>query len=101
MDSCLGVLKGMMDEVVRRPLICAMHVCVADLETSGMRSAEQQEREDNYVPRWVILVEGSTSEAVNKVLAGPLGKEAMPKVDNLAFSTYALQYDLLNDLRPA
>jgi hypothetical protein len=53
------------------------------------------------VPRWVILVEGSTSEAVNKVLAGPLGKEAMPKVDNLAFSTYALQYDLLNDLRPA
>ena len=53
------------------------------------------------MPRWVILVEGSTSEAVNKVLAGPLGKEAMPKVDNLAFSTYALQYDLLNDLRPA
>lgn len=53
------------------------------------------------MPRWVILFEGSTSEAVNKVLAGPLGKEAMPKVDNLAFSTYALQYDLLNDLRPA
>lgn len=50
--------------MVRRQGIVSMRVCRADLETSGLRSAEQEGRDDNRVPRWVILVEGSTDAAV-------------------------------------
>jgi hypothetical protein len=75
-----------------------MHVCVADLETSRLRNAEQQEREDNAVPRWVVLVEGAAAGPVNDVLAGPLGREALRSVGvpNPASSSYVLQHDLLS-----
>ena len=72
-ERLMAMLEGAMTDVVRQPRICAMHVCAADLHTSRIRSAEQQERKDNDVPRWVVLVEGSMAEAVNDVLAGTLG----------------------------
>ena len=97
-EGLMAILDGVMTDVVRRPQICAMHVCVADLQISRIRSVEQQEREDNDVPRWVVLVEGSMPEAVNDVLAGPLGTQALRAagVPNPACSTYVLQHDLLS-----
>lgn len=97
-QQLFAMLSGAMGGIVSRPMISAMHVCIADLETSSIRSAEQLERDGNYVPRWVILVEGSTLEAVQAVLDGPLGKAALGAVgvNNPAASSYVVQHDLLN-----
>lgn len=94
----LPMLTGAMPEITRRPSICAMHVCVADLQTSSIRSAEQLERDGNYVPRWVVMIEGSTLEAIQGALAGPLSKDAFRRVgvEKPAMSSYALQHDLLS-----
>lgn len=96
----MAMLEGIMGDIVGRPEICAIHVCVADLETSRRRSAEQQEREDNAVPRWVVLIEGSNLGPVRDVLAGPLGDRALRSagVQNPASSAYVLQHDLLGKL---
>lgn len=83
--------------VVGLPAIAAMHVCCADLETSRRRSAEQQDRGDNRVPRWIVLVEGTTLDAVSHVLAGCLGSESLAAAGapTAARGIYRLQHDLV------
>jgi hypothetical protein len=86
-----------MPAVVGLPAIAAMHVCCADLETSRRRSAEQQDRSDNRVPRWIVLVEGTTLEAVSHVLGGSMGSEALAAAGapTAARGVYRLQHDLV------
>jgi hypothetical protein len=93
-DALLARLAGeIMPAVAKTPLLVGMHVCRADLETSRRRSAEQQDRGDNQVPRWVVLVEGTTPQAVGAVMAGPLAPAALGISG--ASSVYALQHDLV------
>lgn len=92
--SHLGqAMKG----VLETPLIVGFHACRADIGTSKRRSAEQEGRSDNQVPRWVVLVEGTTAEAVDAVLEGPLGAKALANLGvpaDAARSIYTLQHDL-------
>jgi hypothetical protein len=86
--------------VTRRPAIAAMHVCRADLETSRRRSAEQQDRGDNRVPRWIVLVEGTTLEAIAEALDGSLGSKALSAagVQIADRGVYRLQHDLVKSI---
>jgi hypothetical protein len=92
-EALLARLAGeILPRVLARPLLAGMHVCRADLETSRLRSAEQKDRGDNQVPRWVVLVEGGTAAAVAAVMDGPLAPSALGVTG--ASSIYALQHDL-------
>jgi hypothetical protein len=92
-EVLLARLTGeIMPAVAKRPLLVGMHVCRADLETSRRRSAEQQDRDDNQVPRWVVLVEGTTPKAVDGVMQGMLAPAALGVSG--ATSLYALQHEL-------
>ena len=77
--------------------ISAAHICRADESASNVKTAEQRGRAANMVPRWVIMVEGATEEAVahalkkhlsTKVLSGLGVTEAMQGI-------YRLQFDLI------
>jgi hypothetical protein len=92
--AILARLERSLRPLLSRPAIVAATVARADLATSRRRSAEQMDREDNRVPRWVLLVEGSTVEAVEAVLDGELG-EAQLGVTNTARSIHRLQHDLV------
>lgn len=81
--------------ILATPTIVGIHICRADLDTSRKRSIEQKDRADNLVPRWVILVEGGTTPAVEAVLAGPLGRVAAGAIPASASrAAYQLQHDL-------
>ena len=66
-------------------------------KVSTVKTAEQQGRPDNAVPRWVIMIEGSTPEAVRSALAGPLDAAGLAKfgLSGAAGGIYGLQLDLL------
>jgi len=95
-ESLLAALAALIPAVVKRPAIAGMHVCRADLDTSRRRSAEQKDRADNKVPRWIILVEGS-GEAVAQAMAEPLGPADLAAfgVPDHERSSYRLQHDLV------
>ena len=94
----MAVLAGpALAAVTAAPTIAAMHVCRADLDTSRRRSAEQKDRGDNLVPRWIVLVEGGTLAAVEGAVADHLGPQRLAAlgVPEAACSVYALQHDLV------
>jgi hypothetical protein len=95
-DIVMAALEGSLMAVVATPSIAAMHVCRADLDTSRRRSAEQIDRGDNLVPRWIVLVEGGTLAAVERVMASRLGPDWLAGlgVAQSACSIYGLQHDL-------
>lgn len=96
-DALMAALADtILPAVVATPLIAAMHVCRADLDTSRKRSAEQKDRDDNLVPRWIILVEGGTLASLQAVVARFLGPARLAAlgVPAAATSYYALQHDL-------
>ena len=61
--------QSILPEVTKAPAICAAHICRADESASSVQTAEQRGRAANMVPRWVIIVEGATQEAVHHVLS--------------------------------
>ncbi len=95
-DAVMAALEGSLMAVVATPSIAAMHVCRADLDTSRRRSAEQKDRGDNLVPRWIVLVEGGTLAAVERVVDSRIGPGWLAGlgVDQSACSIYGLQHDL-------
>jgi hypothetical protein len=96
--AIMAALAGAsMRAVVATPTIAAMHVCRADLDTSRRRSAEQKDRGDNLVPRWILLVEGGTLAAVQAVVADHLGPARLAAlgVADAPCSLYGLQHDLV------
>jgi hypothetical protein len=97
-DATMEALTGpTLAAVAATPAIAAMHVCRADLDTSRRRSAEQKDRGDNLVPRWVVLVEGGTLAAVQEAVAAHLGPALLAAlgVREAACSVYGLQHDLV------
>ncbi|MDQ5850818.1 MAG: hypothetical protein M3380_01875, partial [Chloroflexota bacterium] len=88
---------SILPEVTKAPAICAAHICRADEGASNVQTAEQRGRAANMVPRWVIIVEGATQEAINHVLSRQLspavfGDLGAPEV---LHGVYCLQHDLL------
>lgn len=92
-DDLLARLERALPALLARPAIVAATVARADLATSRRRSAEQLDRDDNLVPRWVLLVEGSTVVAVEAALADAFG-EATLGVTGTERSIHRLQHDL-------
>jgi len=89
-------LAGLVPKIAEQPAIAGIHVCRADLDSSRRRSAEQKDRADNKVPRWIILVEGSAT-AVAKAMDGELGSAALSRrgVPEHERSIYQLQHDVV------
>lgn len=87
---------SILPEVTKAPAIRAAHVCRADKFASNVQTAEQRGRVANMVPRWVIIVEGATQEAVDRVLATQLSPAAFRGlgVPEVLHGVYKLQYDL-------
>jgi hypothetical protein len=88
---------AVLPEVINAPAICAAHICRADESASNVQTAEQRGRAANMVPRWVIMVEGATQEAIDHVLSTQLspavfGDLGAPEV---LHGVYCLQHDLL------
>jgi hypothetical protein len=92
-ETLMRELAGLIPEISGQPAIAGIHICRADLDSSRRRSAEQKDRADNKVPRWIILVEGS-AEAVGKAMAGELGTQALAArgVPEHERSIYQLQH---------
>ena len=97
-DGLMQRLAAVLAELAAAPGIVAHHVCRADIAVSTAKTAEQEGRPDNAVPRWVVLIEGSTTEAVRAALAGALAPDALAsfQVTDFASGTYILQFDLLS-----
>jgi hypothetical protein len=62
-----------------------------------MQTAEQRGRAANMVPRWVLIVEGATQEAVDQVLSTRLSPTVFGDmgVTEVLHGIYSLQHDLL------
>jgi len=89
--------RSILPEVTQAPAICAAHICRADESASNVQTAEQRGRAANMVPRWVILVEGATQEAVDHVLSTLLSPANLRDlgVPEVHHGIYCLQHDLL------
>jgi hypothetical protein len=84
-------------EVTKAPAICAAHICRADESASNLQTAEQRGRAANMVPRWVLIMEGATQEAVGHVLSDFLSPAIFANlgVPEVLHGIYSLQHDLL------
>ncbi len=85
-------------ELALAPGVVACHVSRADVAVSTTKTAEQAGRPENAVPRWVVMIEGSTAHAIREALAGPLGAGALESFSLLDVirGVYSLQFDLLD-----
>lgn len=73
------------------PEITGAHFCVADLEASTIVPVERQGR-PTTVPRWIVIVEGVTLEAVNAAADQHLGALARNGcAGDIVRDTYTLQ----------
>jgi hypothetical protein len=81
--------------------IVGAHVCRADQTASRTRTAEQEGRPENAVPRWVILIEGSTATATGPGLEVVQKEISLAGLDvvHLAAGAYGLQVDMLTPNR--
>jgi hypothetical protein len=91
------VSDAILPEVTKAPAISAAHICRGDESASNVKTAEQRGRAENMVPRWVLMVEGATQEAVEHVLSTHLSPAVL---DGLGASealqgVYRLQFDLV------
>ena len=95
-EALMRELAGRLTRIAEQPAIAGIHICRADLDSSRRRSAEQKDRADNKVPRWIILVEGS-ADAVAKAMDSELGSKALAVrgVPAHERSIYQLQHDVV------
>lgn len=95
-EALMRELAGLIPRIAEQPAIAGIHICRADLDSSRRRSAEQKDRADNKVPRWIILVEGS-ADAVAKAMDSELGSKALAVrgVPAHERSIYQLQHDVM------
>ena len=79
------------------PAICAAHICRADESASNVQTAEQRGRAANMVPRWVLMVEGATQRAVDRVLSTQLSPAVLGDLGapEVLHGIYRLQFDLV------
>lgn len=93
-----AISGSILPEVAKAPAISAAHVCRADESASNVKTAEQRGRAANMVPRWVVMVEGATREAVENALSTHLNDAALRDLGALEAQQgiYSLQFDLVD-----
>jgi hypothetical protein len=96
-EALLERLTGELGRLLESPAIVAAHICRADLAVSVAKTAEQEGRPDNVVPRWVVMIEGARPEPVTAALDGPLGNAALAAFAPIgaACGIYVLEFDIL------
>lgn len=96
-DALMAHLETACADLAAAPAIVACHVSRADLAVSTAKTAEQEGRPDNAVPRWVVMIEGSTPDAVRNALGKHLGPISLAAfaLTNAERGVYGLQFDLL------
>ena len=68
-----GFLRGR-----RYVAVAAAHLCEADVETTTVKTAEKSIRDKpDEVARWVLLVEGTDADIVQRACAEALGAKAL------------------------
>ncbi|MGE7472026.1 hypothetical protein ACQKLX_21490 [Bosea sp. NPDC003192] len=95
----LKAISGSILPAVSKELaISAAHVCRADESASNVKTAEQRGRAANMVPRWVVMVEGATQEAVENALSTHLNDAILRDLGALEAQQgiYRLQFDLVD-----
>ncbi len=78
-------------ELAAIPEITGAHLCVADQEASAVVPAERQGR-PTQIPRWIVLLEGVTPEALNEAANAHLAD--LPRhgaTEQMERDTYTLQ----------
>jgi hypothetical protein len=55
----------------RPTMAICIHLCITDKKSSGIETQERKGREVG-VPDWIVLIEGSWTSAVDRLLAGDL-----------------------------
>lgn len=92
-----SIATTILPEVAKEPAISAAHICRADEGASNVKTAEQRGRAANMVPRWVVMVEGATEEAVAYALSRHLSPEVLSSLGALGSmqGIYRLQFDLV------
>lgn len=91
------ISQSILPEITKEPAISAAHICRADEGASTVKTAEQKGRAANMVPRWVLMVEGATREAVESAMSkylGPAALAALGAPDSI-HGLYQLQFDLV------
>lgn len=83
-------LSALASEVMQAPLMTGAHVCKADEEATGVRTAESEGRTDfDTPPNWFMLLEACTVES----LEGPVQAVLKhPKVRQAQVGRYMLEY---------
>ncbi|RWH78024.1 hypothetical protein [Mesorhizobium sp.] len=86
-------LSALASEVMQAPLITGAHLCKADEEATGVRTAESEGRTDfDAPPNWFLLLEACTVESlegpVQAVLKHPMVRQAQ-------VGRYTLEYTRL------
>jgi hypothetical protein len=91
------ISRSILPEVTKAPAICAAHICRADESASNVQTAEQRGRAANMVPRWVLMVEGATQVAVDRVLSTQLSPAVLGDLGapEVLHGIYRLQFDLV------
>ena len=91
------VSASILPEVTNAPAVSAAHICRADESASNVKTAEQRGRAANMVPRWVLMAEGATQEAVEQVLSTYLSPAVLGNLGapEALHGIYRLQFDLL------
>ena len=91
------ISRSILPEVTKAPAICAAHICRADESASNVQTAEQRGRAANMVPRWVLMVEGATQQAVDRVLSTQLSPAVLGDLGapEVLHGIYRLQFDLV------
>jgi hypothetical protein len=91
------VSEAILPEVTKAAAISAAHICRADESASNVKTAEQRGRAANMIPRWVLMVEGATREAVEHALSTFLGPATLTDLGapDALRGIYSLQFDLI------
>ncbi|KQU50185.1 hypothetical protein ASG72_19610 [Bosea sp. Leaf344] len=96
-----GILEtvsgSILPDITKSPAISAAHICRADEGASNVKTAEQKGRAANMVPRWVLLVEGATQQAIEHVLSNHLSPAVLDQLGapEAMHGIYQLQFDLV------
>ena len=90
--------ESLLLEMTKEPTICAAHICRADEDASNVKTAEQRGRAANMVPRWVVIIEGATRDAVAEALSKHAGPDVLASFGASYSMTgiYSLQFDLIS-----
>lgn len=90
-STLMAGFQVLFTDILQLQGIVAAHVSRADLAASLAKTTEQEGRPANAVPRWVVLVEGSTPEAIRVALT----RLSAVVAQDAEIGTYALQFDLI------